>query len=66
MKVTQYKGEVFNKNGEEYTKFTIGVKATKPLLEKTIIAFGGQLVKETRIAKYYELKGNHMRLMVVY
>ncbi|KGO15587.1 hypothetical protein NZ45_00860 [Clostridium botulinum] len=65
MKATQYQARVFNKNGEEYTKITIGLKCNKSMLENMIIALGGQMIKCTRMAKHYEIKGNKMRLMVV-
>lgn len=62
MKATEYEVKIFKKENETYTKFTIGMKANKLLLEKTIIALGGKLVKQTKLAKHYELKGNQLTL----
>lgn len=65
MKATQYQSRLFTKNGEQYTKITIGLKCEKKLLEKMIIALGGQMVKQTKLAKHYEVKGNRMHLMLI-
>lgn len=65
MKATQYQCRVLEKNGEKYTHFTIGQKCSKQLLEQTIILLGGKLVKSTKLAKHYEIKGDQMRLMIV-
>lgn len=65
MKATEYSGQLFNKRGEVYTKFTIGHKVN-PRVEKLIIALGGILIKTTVRAKYYEAKGDQIDLMMLF
>lgn len=65
MKLTECKAEVFDKNGEEYTRFTIGSKSVNMMLERLIVALGGKFTKETKRARYYEIKGNQIRLMAL-
>lgn len=64
MKMTEYTGKVFNKNGEEYTRIAIGSRVTNTRIEKLAIAFGGKLIKSTSRAKYYEVKGNRLDLFM--
>ena len=65
MKATEYRGEVFTKNGEIYTKFTIGSKVVNSRIEKLIIALNGELVKETKMAKHYIVKGDRLNLCLI-
>ena len=65
MKSTEYKGELFSKDGETYTKFTIGSKVINSRIEKLVICLGGKLIKQTKTLKYYEVKGNQIHLLMV-
>lgn len=65
MKATQYEAITFKKKGDIWTKFIIGSKVIHPMLENTIITLGGIMVKQTKMAKHYEVKGDQMKLMVI-
>lgn len=64
MKATEYSGQLFHKEGEVYTKFAIGYKVN-PRVEKLIISLGGNLIKSTTRAKYYEVKGDVIDVMML-
>lgn len=66
MRRTQYGATLFEKNKATWTKVTIGSKVNKPMLENALVAFGGTLVKETSMAKYYEVPGDRVKLLVLF
>ncbi len=65
MKATEYTIELFNKNGEEYTKFILGSKVNLKM-EKPIMTLGGRFIKQTKTAKHYEVKGNQIKLIALF
>lgn len=65
MKRTEYRGEIFTKDGEIHTKFVIGSEVVNSNIEKLIIALGGNLVKETKRTKHYVLKGDRLNLCLI-
>ena len=65
MKATEYKGELFFRNNQTYTKFTIGNKVVNSRIERLVISLGGKLTKETTRTKQYEINGDYIRLCML-
>ena len=65
MKSTQYRGELFIKNDETCTRFVIGTKVVNSRIERLVIALGGNLIKTTKNARYYEIKGDKINLCLL-
>lgn len=65
MKSTQYTGVLFNKDKEVFTKFVVGSKVVNSKIEELVLLLGGQLVKQTKIANHYEIKGDRLNLMMI-
>lgn len=63
MKATQFAAKIFKKNGEEYTEITVGINYASALLEDRITILGGRMVKQTKLVKQYEIKGNQLQLV---
>jgi hypothetical protein len=69
MKASECKAEIFIKNGENYTRFFIGkevIVLDPERLEQLLLEFGGKLIKQTKVFKYYEIKGNQIKLMALH
>lgn len=63
MKANRFAARLLKKNGEEYTEITVGTKCANPILENRITVLGGRMVKQTKLTKHYEIKGNQLQLV---
>ena len=52
MKPTQYAGELFYKDKKVFTKFIIGSNVVNSRIETLILLLGGQLSRQTKMAKH--------------